>query len=752
MNPTPSDLPPDDSPSSGSPQDLSPQSDSAQKSDEAIRARRVEELVSLLTRYQTAYYGGTSEVEDAEFDALWDELARLDPANPLLARIGSELDPAVVSGARQAGHPEGGVGTGGAMAIDGFPKARHLIPMGSQDKAAKPEDFLAWAEKMKPAAFVVQHKLDGASLELQYENGILKKAITRGDGIIGDDISANARRMKGCLEKLDLPFTGGVRGEVIMPRAVWTERFSDKANCRNAANGIMRRKDGEGAELLELICYDAATEDDAYFTDEPAKIDWLRARGFAVTPSVVFADPMEVIRFRERIAAERASLPYDIDGLVIKDRATDMADLRRTRPERQIAFKFDLEEAISVLRAVEWSESGATYTPIGIVDPVRLAGTTVQRANLNNPDMIRLLGLRLGSRVVVVKRGEIIPKIERLAPAEPQPGISTGIPVGVETVESEIVFPVSCAVCSATLVDGGTRLYCPNPACPKRVHHRIEKWVSVLDIREFGDLLLRRLFDAGRLNRIFDLYTLKADELAALDRMGELSASKVLRSIYAPRTLSLAAFVAGFDFEGVGETIMAKVAASGFDTLDKLRSARIGELSAIHGLGSITAGTIVEGLAETRDDMDAVLATGIISIEAPLTEAQAPLRFFSFCFTGELAGIKRSEAEEQIKKLGGVAKTSVTKDLSFLVTNDPASGSSKNEKARKLGVRILDESEFLALLANPGGAVRIAELVNTPDSRPETGSSPESEAPYQSAKTSGGSGSAQGDLFSGDPH
>jgi DNA ligase (NAD+) len=284
------------------------------------------------------------------------------------------------------------------------------------------------------------------------------------------------------------------------------------------------------------------------------------------------------------------------------------------------------------------------------------------------------------------------------------------------------------------------------------VHHRIEKWISVLDIREFGELLLRRLFDAGRLNRISDLYTLKPEELAALDRMGDLSASKVLRSIDTPKTLSLAAFVAGFDFEGVGETIMAKVTAFGFDTLERLRAARVEELAGIHGLGSITAGTIVEGLAETREDMDAVLASGIISIEAPLTEEQAPLRFFSFCFTGELARIKRSEAEERIKKLGGVAKSSVTKDLSFLVTNDPASGSSKNEKARKLGVRILDESEFLVLLANPGTATRTTEIAPIPESGLKATPSQESVVPPDSSPISlVSSSSSQGDLFDGDP-
>jgi DNA ligase (NAD+) len=488
-----------------------------------------------------------------------------------------------------------------------------------------------------------------------------------------------------------------------MTHEVWREKHSDKANCRNAANGIMRRKDGAGCEDLRLITYDASAEgDDGYFRDEAQKIGWLREQGFEVTVSKELTDTEEVIQYRSLLAQARKNLGLDIDGLVVKDKRTDMADLRRARPEKQIAFKFELETAFSILRAVEWSESGATYTPIGVVDPVRIAGTTVQRANLNNPDMIRSLGLMIGSAVSVVKRGEIIPKIEGLAP---EGAIDAAL---LPEKKTAILFPRRCDSCGADLVDGGARLYCPNPLCPKRLHHRLEKWVSVLDIRELGEKLLRQLFDKGRLRQIADLYTLEASELAALDRMGEISAAKVIRHIRGARELSLAAFVAGFDFDGVGETIMDKVAAAGFDTLEKLRSATVEELAAVYGLGEISARTIVEGLAETGEEMDRVLAAGIIGIAAPLPSSARPLGGCSFCFTGELLSMKRKEAEERLKALGGSVKTSVVKDLSFLVTNDPESKSAKNVKARKLGVAVIDEARFLELLKNPGN-VDLAE-------------------------------------------
>ncbi|MDR1618891.1 MAG: DNA ligase (NAD(+)) LigA, partial [Treponema sp.] len=524
-------------------------------------AARIAALERLVEGYQQSYYNGEGEISDGEFDLLRDELEALDPGNRVLKKVGAPVDDA-----------------------DGFPKARHLIPMGSQDKAANPEEFLAWAEKMGAEAkgFLAQYKLDGASLELQYDEGTLVRAVTRGDGITGDDISPNARRMKGVLPGLDLPFSGGVRGEVVMTRDIWREKYQDKANCRNAANGLMRRKDGAGCEDLRFIAYDAAAAgSDGYFQEEYAKVRWLGERGFQVTETRRFDDPGEIVAWREEIAGKRDRLPVDIDGLVVKDPVVDMADLRRARPEKQIAFKFGLETAFSILRAVEWSESGATYTPIGIVDPVRIAGTTVRRANLNNPDMIRAMGLRLGSAVSVVKRGEIIPKIEGLAPAGALPGGKEPAPAGEER---EIEFPQVCGSCGAALVDGGTRLYCPEPSCPKRLLHRLEKWVNVLDIRELGEKLLRQLFDRGRVRRIADLYTLQAEELAAYERMGETSAAKVIRHIRTRRELPLAAFVAGFDLEGIAETTMEKVAAAGFDTLEKLRAAAAPELAAVYGL------------------------------------------------------------------------------------------------------------------------------------------------------------------------
>jgi DNA ligase (NAD+) len=625
-------------------------------------ARRIGELERQIKRHQDLYYNGQPELSDAEFDALWDELALLDPGNAIFEAVGAD-------------------------AADGWPKARHLIPMGSQEKASNPEDFLAWCAKVAHPEYIVQYKLDGASLELQYEGGALVKAVTRGDGTLGDDITPNASRMGGVVTRLPAAFTGGIRGEVLMTHEMHARKYSDKANCRNAANGLMKRKDGSGSEDLEVVCYDASGyiggERGAVaspFADEVEKTSWLVRMGFEVSPQKIFASPDEVIEYRARVMDRRPSLPYDIDGLVVKCRAIDEADMARARPEKQIAFKFSLEEAVSVLREVEWSESGSYYTPIGIIDPVRLAGTTVQRANLVNTNLIRGIGLKIGSRVVITKRGEIIPKIEGLVENPPD--------------AKEIAEPTRCS-CGADLVDEGTRLYCPNPDCPKKLRHRIEKWLSVLDVRDFGSVIVGKLIDSGRVRSIPDLYSLKPEELAGYDRMGETLARKILRNLASKSEVGLARFVAGFDIEGIGELNTEKAIAAGFDSLEKLRSAAPEDLAVVDGLGDITAKTIVDGLADLGGEMDELLATGTVRISPP--RDSGPFSGKSFCFTGELKSMKRPEAENLVRSLGGLPKSSVTKGLSYLVTNDPSSGSDKSKKAASYGVGIIDEEEFLRM-------------------------------------------------------
>ena len=631
---------------------------------------RINELVSLIKKYQTSYYNGEGEISDAEFDALWDELKNLDPENEILKKIGTD------SG--------------------NFAKLRHVMPMGSQEKAANPEQFLGWASKHVYDEYFVEFKLDGASLELQYEHGKLVHAVTRGDGTIGDDITVNAKKMNGVAAALfDLAgnlidYSGGIRGEVIMTHDVHKEKFSDKANCRNAANGLMKRKDGEGCEYLKLIVYDAfSPSGNQPFNDEESKINWLKSCGFNTVPLKICKSPQEVIEYRSHVMDIRNQLEYDIDGLVIKERQINFQDASRARPDRQIAFKFSLEEAVTILRSVDWSVNGGTYTPVAVFDEVELNGTKVQRASLANPDTMKALGVKIGCKVVVVKRGEIIPKIESVIHED-------------ALCESPVVFPDKCECCGSKLIDNGSRLYCPNKKCSKRILHQLLKWVQVTDIRDLGETLVTQLFEKGKVQSISDLYKLSAEDLTPFFLNEEslaaekksLGAEKVAASIQNHRKMSLAVFVAGFDIEGIGETSVEKLVAAGFNTLNALLNMTVEQASAVYGFAEILAKTAVDGLNENALEMR-FLAENFVEI---VQDSAGKLVGKSFCFTGELHSMKRNDAEALVKANGGTCKSSVTKDLSYLVTNDVSSGSSKNQKAVKFGIPVINEEQFFKML------------------------------------------------------
>ena len=662
-------------------------------------AKYIDELANKIKKYQKSYYENEAEISDEEFDALWDELKSLDPNHPVLKEVGSDVD-------FSAQNPD---------SKDGFQKAKHLIPMGSQEKAANPEQFLAWANKHKYPEYLVEYKLDGASLELQYENGVFTKAVTRGNGEIGDDITQNALKMSGIVKQLDNKYTGGVRGEVIMTRTVHKNHFSDKANCRNAANGLMKRKDGTGSEHLTVICYDAffintdlqdsSSGIKSPFSTEKEKILWLKKSGFNTAELEICKNPEEVIDYRAKVMELRPTLDFDIDGLVVKNNQIDIEDAFRNRPDKQIAFKFSLEEAISTVKKVIWNENGATYTPIAEFDTVELAGTKVSRASLANPNTIRDLGLYIGSKVVVTKRGEIIPKIEYVLKEEIFSEEDTLFAAAQKEDLQPVEIPTTCGTCGSTLQNDGTRLFCPNPKCSKRALHQIEKWISVLDIRDFGTTLIKNLFDAKDIQSIYDIYKLDEETLTKYflneesiekDKVS-LGAKKVLQAIEKSKNVTLAKFVAGFDIEGIGETMVEKLIEGGFSTLDSLLSASEQDFSDVYMFAEITAKTLFNGLKDNKEEMEKLVKENIITIESTAVE-NPKLAGLSFCFTGELYTMKRAEAEKKVKALGGTTKSSVVKGLSYLVTNDTSSGSAKNVKAQNLGIPVINEEEFLKML------------------------------------------------------
>lgn len=656
--------------------------------------KRIDTLSSLIKKYQASYYAGQEEISDKAFDDLWDELKSLDPDNPVLKSIGHEE-----SALAATKDPD----LFNSSINSDFPKVRHLMMMGSQEKCATEDEFLSWVKKHPYKEYLVEYKLDGASIELQYTAGIFRRAVTRGDGVTGDDISSNAlyftglvREIPGACNGEGTPFTGSVRGEVLMTHENMKEHFPDGKNCRNAAAGLMKRLDGVAeCKYLSIVTYDAQWSGEGrnpYFQDEEEKITFLKKSGFETTPLKIFSTAQEVLDYRIEIDKKRKDLNYDIDGLVIKAREIDRFDAARPRPQKQVAFKFTLDEARTTLLKVEWSTNGATYTPIAIFDPVLLNGTTVRRASLVNPDTIKSLGVRLGSTIVVTKRGEIIPKVERVVQGAKEVGNA-----------AEITLPTVCEVCGALLINGGTRLFCPNRLCSKRVVHQLHKWVATLNILEIGDVLLEKLTSSGLVQSITDLYklteaTLRPFFLQAADSSEKpsLGAKRVLESLEQSKTIPLAAFIAGFDIEGVGVLMCEKVISAGHDTLSKIFSLTVEDVASIAGFADIMAKTFVDGIKENRVEMES-LSNSVITIRNP---SSGSLKGVTFCFTGELHSMKRLAAEELVKQNGGSSKTSVTKDLTYLVTNNPNSNSAKNRAAREYGVKVITEETFLSLV-NP---------------------------------------------------
>ena len=617
-------------------------------------------LIDEISHHRYLYYNEQPRISDAKYDSLEDELRDLDPNNPLLFKIGIDSS-------------------------DIFAKREHIIPMNSQGKVTKPQEFIKWARKRNYKTFLVQYKLDGISIELQYENGIFQYALTRGDGKIGDDVSANVTRMKGYISKLLSTFTGAVRAEVLLYHTIFEKKYNDKQNCRNAASGLVRRKDGIGSGDLNLVFYDAiSTSGEVTFQNEIQKLKWLKQENFPTIPTKTVKTPQEVINLREDVMSnKRDTLDYDIDGLVIKGKAINLEDMKRAKPMSQIAFKFHAEIIETKVLDVEWSISGHNYTPVAIVESVRLMGTTVSRASLANPNLIQDLKLKIGSEVFISKRGDIIPKIESVisTPAEAK----------------DIIAPTVCEVCNTNLANEGTRLYCPNELCSKRIYHRLRKWIKKLNIKYFSEkLILKPLFESGRISAIADLYSLKISDLTTLDRVKENLAQKALNNLFAVKEIPLAKFIGAFDIENIGEDLTQRVVKAGFDTLEKIRSSSNFQISQIDGFADLSSQYLLDGIENLYPQMRDVLNTNKITIKG-VKKMGGKLEGKSFCFTGKLETMKRAEAEQMVREKGGEAKSGVVKDLTYLVTNSNEP-TAKYKKAQSQGTKIITETEFLELI------------------------------------------------------
>jgi DNA ligase (NAD+) len=634
---------------------------------------RVKELVRLLTEAKDAYYNQKQIMSDAAYDALEDELRELAPDHPFLAIVGAPLP-----------------------AVSEWEKARHTIPMGSLNKAVGEDELRKWAARCDALAaadglgpisgnLFVTEKLDGLSLEVVYERGGFRDGITRGDGVMGERISANAARMKGVPARLARPESVSMRGEIILRLSDMRAAFPEAMSPRNMAAGTSKRFDGQGCEHLSVIYYDLEGEE---FPTQHAKFEHIRALGLPTPPTWV-TDVEGAIRLhREYTDKTRHELDYEIDGLVVHAndaRALHLLGELGRRPRAAVAYKFPSQAKVSRVQQIWW-ETGPSgrVSPVAFIEPVKLAGAMVKRASLHNAAMVARLGIGVGDEVLVSRRNDVIPYVEEVVAKHGPPATA----------------PRTCATCGHELQVVGEYLMCRNVACRALVEGRIQNWVGAQGILEWGEKLIEQLVDAKLVKEPADLYRLTVADIAKLERRGELIGKKVIDNLHAALPPPLPVFLAGLGIENFGWQTAKLLVASGLDTLEKLRAATIEQIAAIPTMGQAKAKAVVEGLKDRSAEIDRLLAAGVVPV---VPSAGGPLAGKTFCFTGALSR-PRKELEQMVENLGATVLSSVTKGLSYLVMADPTSASSKAEKARKYGTKCIGEDELMALVGQAAGA------------------------------------------------
>ncbi|MFT3697754.1 MAG: NAD-dependent DNA ligase LigA [Kofleriaceae bacterium] len=627
---------------------------------------RVGELVALLKTYKDAYYNDEPLVSDAAYDALEDELRELAPKHAFFATVGAP-----------------------AAAVTSWEKARHAIPMGSLNKAVDEDEFRAWAarcdelgkkDKLKSvtADLFVTEKLDGLSLAVTYDKGVLADAITRGDGQIGERILSNAKRMKGVPAKLKKPVSVTVRGEIILKLSDMKKAFPGAANPRNQASGTSKRFDGEGCQHLTVMFYDLDGEE---LATETAKFERLEALGLLV-PWCETTNLEGALKIhRDYAKTRRAKLDYEIDGLVIRAhdvRAQNLLGELGNRPRGAIAYKFASQAKVTKLIDIVWETgSSGRVSPVAVVEPVDLAGATVRRASLHNAGNIADLGIGIGDEVLVSRRNDVIPYVEEV----------------VTSKGKKAKPPTKCPTCKSTLVKVGEYLACRNRECQALIEGRIENWIDALGVLEWGDKLINQLVEAELVTEPADLYKLKPEQIAKLERRGMVIAKKVLDNLKAQLPISLPKFLAALGIENLGLQT-AKAIVAKFDSLEKVQAAKEAELAALPGVGPAKGKSAFAGIAERKAEIKRLIAVGVVPVAK---SASGPLAGKTFCFTGAL-GRPRKELEQMVEAKGGTLLSGVTKDLQYLVMADPESGSSKAEKAKKYGTECLNEAQFMKMV------------------------------------------------------
>lgn len=637
-----------------------------------------------------AYRAGKPVLTDADYDAKEDELR-------MLVDLCEEddADPDVVA-ARAF------LASIGTVPDGKWVKTTHRVRMTSLNKAQDSAEFLRWFSGCASSGpYVVSDKCDGASINLWYEGGSLIKAVTRGDGDVGEDITRNVLKMKGTVHTIK-GFDGEIRGEIVLLKSDWKTHFPTYTNPRNAAVGIAMDEDGEGAQHLTVLHYQMLRKGQP-IPRKSVEFQALAAVGCAVPMFTVVPDAAGVQAIYDAyVAGRRAALDYDIDGLVVElESVAAMESLGELnhRPRGAVAYKFPADAKQTTLRNVRWQvgKSGRV-TPVAEFDPVQLAGAMVERASLHNLARVAKLcadagvsHLSVGDTVVASRRGDVIPFCEELLSAN---GGSPLLP------------PVSCPECDFPLTMSGEYLVCRGEDCPAQVLGGISRWVQKIGVLGFGDSIIEALIDQAGVTDAADLYALdpvkcESITLSSGSRLGR-TAHIVLDELKAKSEVPLHVFVGSLGIPLCARSVCKAIVDAGFDSLEKMEAATVAQIAAIPGMGSGKAGEFVSGFETRRTLMDKLLDYGV-TIKA---KSVGVLTGKSVCFTG----VRSPEMEKAIEEAGGTLKSSVGAGLTYLVQRDAGSQSGKSQKAKQLGVRVVDLDGMWAILGRPQGGSQPVQL------------------------------------------
>lgn len=683
------------------------------QTDDQIQVR-MEELAAQVRHHRFLYYVlNQPEISDARFDALYHQLEELEKRYPHLA------------------NPDSPTKEVGAAPSTEFKPVKHRTPMLSLANATSDEELVKWQERLEDKinksslaeklSYVCELKIDGLSIALTYKHGILTQGATRGNGEVGEDITLNLKTLPSVPHKLKAPPNGSagkikktpdileVRGEVYMPKesfAALNDQLQNNgqplfANPRNAASGSLRQKDPRQTikRHLAFFAYFAYVIDPKLLepTSHFSTLSLLESLGFAVEPHRLLAHNLnEVQEYCREWASKRHQLSYQTDGVVIKvDDRTLWPKLGSTAhsPRWAIAYKYPPEEEQTIVEAVQF-EVGRTgaVTPVALLKPVKLAGTTVKRASLHNADQIKRLDIRIGDTVIVRKAGEIIPEILQ-------------VKHGLRPAHSKALhFPSRCPDCGTVLIkeEEEVVIRCPNiHGCSAQRERRIEHWVSreAMDVDGVGESLIKQLLAARLINSVVDLYHLSKEDILSLERMGEKSAENVLKALKDSKKRPLPNLIFALGIRHVGIN-MAELLADHFLSLDKLTQAPADEITSIAGVGPAISQSVFEFFQQS-ENKKLIQALKTAGINTSMSEKKAKatslaLSGKTFVITGTLQTMDRTEAEKAIKELGGKAASVVSKKTNYLVIGE--NPGSKLNKAQELGITLIHESQFLDML------------------------------------------------------